>query len=150
MSHSRRRDKTVQTIAHCEFCGEPGVTAEHFLPKWLDNVMEARTPHDIRHQTKSYADNSPEGPIWQIIPSTKPGHARRKKVRAFCRPCNSGWMRSIQDEAKPILAPLILGKSVKLQSSDMEVIAKWMTMTTMAGEVGHRETVSIPETQRRK
>jgi hypothetical protein len=113
--------------------------------------MEARTPNDTRNQAKSYASQSPEGHLWQINLSTKQGHPRRKKVRAFCGPCNYGWMRSLQDEAKPILAPLILGNSAEIiQSPDIEVIAKWMTMTTMSGEFDHRETVSIPESQRRK
>jgi hypothetical protein len=137
-----------QRVAHCEFCGRARVTEEHFLPRWLDLVLESRTPDDIHHQQKQNASLGSEGHIWTEISKKRQGPVRTKKVRAVCRQCNQRWRGQIQDKAKPILTPLIINEERILSESDLHIVAQWMVMTVMTFEFDDRPTVAVPAFQR--
>lgn len=51
-----------------------------------------------------------------------------------CEPCNSGWMSSLEDATKTILAPLILdgASHVRLSRENLLTLATWATKSWMA------------------
>ena len=63
--------------------------------------------------------------------------------------CNGGWMRRIEDKAKPILVPLIQGKKRHLTASDQITIATWAVLKAMVSEYHPTSQVSTHWTQRR-
>jgi hypothetical protein len=82
-----------------------------------------------------------------------PGQVRDWKIKCVCggdhTTCNNGWMRSIEDQAKPILAPLILGSAATLTTHDQAVIATWAVLKVMVAEYDRNFHVSTHWTHRR-
>jgi hypothetical protein len=53
------------------------------------------------------------------------------KIGNVCQECNNGWMSRLEDHVKPILSPMILGKSVIVKPSQQERVAAWLTKCAM-------------------
>lgn len=75
------------------------------------------------------------------------GQVRDWKVKCVCggnhTTCNNGWMRSIEDRARPALIPLILGRSAMVSTADQAIIATWAVLKVMVAEFdrnGHMTT----------
>jgi hypothetical protein len=57
-------------------------------------------------------------------------------------------MGKLQERAKPILTPLLLGEQPTLAASDQRLIAAWITMVTMVYEFSDPATVAISQAER--
>jgi len=55
-------------------------------------------------------------------------------VRAVCVECNSGWMSRIEEEARPILMPLIVGTTTTLCEAAIRTLSEWVTLKVMVAE----------------
>ena len=64
----------------------------------------------------------------------RPGDPASKKIKAVCKNCNNTWMSRIEEIAKPILSPLIMGQDAILSPSDQIAIVQWAVLKTMIGE----------------
>lgn len=116
----------------CTFCGESDSkpSKEHVLPKWI-----AREFPDV-------------GTTWKIINRKteyplKQGKYINITTRHPCQRCNNGWMSELENEAKPILTPLLHGKPSTLTFREQQVIGIWYVKTAMmydlhSGEDGSR------------
>ncbi len=63
------------------------------------------------------------------------GHSGSKKVGVVCRDCNAGWLsKQVEIPAKPILVPLIAGRSGTLNVIMQRIIATWAVKTIMTAE----------------
>lgn len=128
----------------CLFCGiqGPGVLSkEHVIPKWLLKALDL--PDDDQ--------------FFQGVARSETGLLLEpRRVQStfgfvegrICQDCNGGWMRRLENLAKPILIPLI-SKSRTLGSlsrSECAVIGKWAAKTaylhTWAGPL--KEPVELP------
>jgi len=82
-----------------------------------------------------------------------PGQVRDWQVKCVCGgthlTCNGGWMRQIEEEAKPILVPLIQGKQKDLAASDQIIIATWAVLKAMVSEYHPTSKISTHWMQRR-
>jgi hypothetical protein len=65
------------------------------------------------------------GPVEE--PRTWPGAEITSKH--FCKACNSGWMSVLEEQAKPIITPLLAALAVQLDASDQHVLARWSIKT---------------------
>jgi hypothetical protein len=67
-----------------------------------------------------------------------PGQMRDWKVWCVCggthTSCNGGWMKRIEDAAKPIMTPLIQGKETRLQPHEQRIVATWAILKAMVSE----------------
>jgi hypothetical protein len=67
-----------------------------------------------------------------------PGAVRDWQVECVCggnhKTCNNGWMRRLENAAKPIMTPLIQGKSVGLSAEDQKLIATWAVLKSIVSE----------------
>jgi hypothetical protein len=112
----------------CIFCGKPGVTKEHVWPDWLlkyipkDGVNHAslsETHHrtHVEREVRKHAGAPYSGTL-----------------RIVCGSCNNGWMSVLQNDAKPILLPLVLGEERTLFRKHQALLAAWMAMFAMVTE----------------
>jgi hypothetical protein len=81
------------------------------------------------------------------------GQIRDWQVKCVCggthATCNGGWMREVEDRAKPILVPLIEGRKTKLTPYDQIIIATWAVMKSIVSEYHSTSHASTHWTQRR-
>jgi hypothetical protein len=106
----------------CGFCGRSGkLTGEHLWADWLRELLsnkEAPFPHR-RTSTIGGLDHQ-----WLMPPFTL-------RVNEVCRACNNGWMSELEEQAKPLLKPMILGKPTQLSERDQVTLATWAAKTAM-------------------
>ncbi|HWI96187.1 MAG TPA: hypothetical protein VNS60_09000 [Solirubrobacterales bacterium] len=128
----------------CVFCGskENKISKEDVWPLWLRKVVEggegemferARIHTTAQGETVSHL-RWPEAPIdWQ--------------VSGPCESCNNGWMSQIENEAKPILAPMVQHQEQTLGPIEQETLARWATLRVLMGQHGHpkEKRNAIPE-----
>jgi hypothetical protein len=102
----------------CVFCGGIPLTEEDILPRWLRRQLASGWLYQPEFE------KSPRKPTpWRVnLPTFK--------VKAVCVTCNGGWMRTLQNEAKPWLEQMIWGNSVELPPIGQGTVASWAAMTT--------------------
>ncbi len=73
------------------------------------------------------------------------------QVKCVCeKRCNNGWMRTLENTAKPILLPLLKGDSVRLSPHDQEIIAAWASLKAVVAEYASSGHVTTTQAQRDK
>lgn len=77
------------------------------------------------------------------------GHVVNKRIRVVCKACNNGWMSRLEEDAKPILTPLILGSSGILDAEMQLTLSRWIMLKVMVGEFNKRDEVVLSNEQRR-
>jgi hypothetical protein len=112
----------------CLFCKGPGLTREHIWADWLRNYIprdltEYHLNHRVDYRTHVNSDMKKFS-----------GDPRSRRLPVVCLDCNQGWMSKLQEDTKPVLIPLILGKPTKLRRSHQRLLAAWITMAVMVGE----------------
>lgn len=107
----------------CLFCGvRSPLSKEHVLPDWLSRIGLDMTPVT---QAAGRILGSPHLQ-WTAPPFTQ-------TVRAVCKPCNTGWMSTIETAAKRAAEPLIHGRSVHLTAEDQAILSVWAFKTALIG-----------------
>lgn len=105
----------------CVFCGFNGrLTGEHVFGDWLTRVGLDLEPvvHGAGPLNRSTRDLGISPPF-------------RRTVRNVCGPCNNGWMSRLEDTAKRVLRPLILGEPGTVQPADQGTLAAWAEKTAL-------------------
>jgi hypothetical protein len=105
----------------CVFCGATGgLTGEHVFGSWLTRIGLDLGPVVQR-----------AGPLNRIPRDLGITRPFRQKVRDVCGTCNHGWMSQLEDIARQVLTPLILGDSGTIDLSDRGAVAAWMQKTAL-------------------
>lgn len=105
----------------CAFCGSPGpLTREHVLGNWLSKIGLDNDP--VEHFA---------GPLNRIPRPMGVGTPFQQTVKNVCAECNNGWMGSLEELAKRVLAPLILGEPGRISAEDQPAIAMWLQKTAL-------------------
>jgi hypothetical protein len=113
----------------CVFCQrEAKLTLEHVLPSWLARHL----PHAERVTSVTHSQRV-EGEGLRLWTTD----VLDIKVKRVCEDCNTGWMHELEDAARPILLPLMAGRTRGLASSEQEVIAVWAIKTALMCEFTH-------------
>jgi hypothetical protein len=104
--------------ARCAFCGAPEVSGEHAFPLWVSRLFRERSgaPFTLNNT----GGRSKRG--LQRIPVV---------ARSVCRSCNQGWMSEMEQRARPLLTPCILGESAIWGTSHQEKVATWAFKTAL-------------------
>src|SRR5438045_3538534 len=97
----------------CLFCGATPVTREHALALWTGEVIPGTGPW-THHHVERYGDE----PIreWRT-------DAPDLKCNVVCKSCNNGWMSAVESRAKPVLTPMIQGRSTRLHVHELDLIS---------------------------
>jgi hypothetical protein len=102
---------------YCVACGKYGrLSKEHFWPKWLRKRMGNPT------FTFTYE-------VVGRAPKVKVGNLGMLNVRKPCRECNEGWMRDLQNQARPLLEAMMDARFFVMEQDAQRVVAAWGAMT---------------------
>ncbi|WP_433651605.1 hypothetical protein ACQP2C_03125 [Micromonospora zamorensis] len=105
----------------CAFCGSTGpLTREHVFGQWVSKVGLDLSP--VRHMA---------GPLNGLPRDMGEQPPYRQTVKDFCSSCNNGWMSRLEDTARRVLSPIILGKPGAISAQDQPVIAMWAQKTAL-------------------
>jgi hypothetical protein len=123
----------------CVFCQrERKLTLEHVIPDWIGrHLADATGATDVTHTQRL------EG---QDVRSWTTG-ALEVRVRRVCEDCNTGWMSRLEGVARPVLLPLIAGRSRGLSPTEQKTIAVWAIKTALMCEFIHPPSRGATEDQ---
>lgn len=115
----------------CIWCGSRTNSGEHMFSRWTHDLLPPRKTGRV---ATAVSIERLDGPVehWE---GKMPGQMRDWKVHCVCGgtalSCNAGWMKSIEDAAKPIMTPLIRGEDVRLTPDQQRVVATWAVLKNM-------------------
>ncbi len=108
----------------CIWCGGLPLTWEDVIPNWLRKTW-VFAPDATRRLGRTYGDRS------VLIGRARRINQAELRVRAVCKPCNGGWMSTLEARAKPIVGPLTRGEAVEIPPTARATIATWATKTAI-------------------
>lgn len=129
----------------CIFCGDPGkLTREHIWADWLKSYIPKEK---VNYEAGTITVNKPGVPD-KVVGKKVGGDPHSRRVQCVCARCNSGWMSSLQERAKPIVIPLLQGAPCKISARQQKTLAAWIAMAVMCSEFGDLERIGIPQEDR--
>ena len=135
------KERKVQKRNFCLFCGSTGMSKEHIWSDWLSDVLPTT---DVHNQNITYSPFHLKADVGAER-VTKQGSLLQRKIRKVCVRCNTGWMSTIVDKAKPIAMRLIRGELIDLTESDMRHLASWIAICTIVAEFTEPGTIGISQ-----
>jgi hypothetical protein len=117
----------------CVFCGGTPLTLEHVWPRWVAAILSDGGPVEV--EKRGLGD---EPASWQQV-------SLEVTVRWVCAPCNNGWLSELEEAAKPILEPLILGRKRTLTLTEADTVAVWCVKTALLFQLTHPERREAPD-----
>ena len=106
----------------CLFCLKLRMpTREDIFPFWLSNLIKDQVGVGENWQHHTVRSNNE-------TTTKRVGGSTVFKLTPVCAGCNGGWMRKLEDLARPILTPLVVGTDTHLSVDDQHVIARWIAL----------------------
>ena len=135
--------KNIPTTRTCIFCGGSPTSQEHKFAAWIGRTLPRVQKHYDQHHW------SVTKPLTWLRFKTKRS-ILDARLKVVCKECNNGWMSDLQDLAKPIITPLILGERTTLEPQQVEILATWATMTAMVWEFSQPKLIgaAVPQEER--
>jgi len=100
------------------------MSGEDVIPRWLARVLRPSGPVKFT-LSSTFVDRAD-------LPSTRPKYVDNVslgKLRAVCDGCNHGWMKDLEDAAKPLLEPMLHRDRIPLDAEPRTTLAAWATKT---------------------
>ena len=119
----------------CIFCGGGGVRGnpmsdEHLWPIWMHPHLP-RIPN-AKNWTAAISETFDSTETLRKKP--RMGHVFTKKLKLVCKKCNETWMGEIEEDAKPILLPVIQGKRFLLDHDNRIKLATWLILKFLVAD----------------
>lgn len=116
----------------CIFCGEPGLSRTHVWPDWVNEMF----PGETREVLDVLIDHRAPGvDVTTPIAETKQGNLFTQKPYLACEPCNTGWMKQLEDEVSNFLRPILTGEGgIELTEQQAITLAAWAMLITILAE----------------
>jgi hypothetical protein len=122
----------------CPFCQKPGkMSDEHIWGDWLRGEIPFVGRKHFFHSVE-VRESGEEITDTRI----RAGDPLNAQIRV-CRDCNHGWMREIQEDARPTLSSMFERDFLLLDRTQQEKLATWVCMSTMASDFLPRHEYSI-------
>lgn len=132
----------------CIFCGHTPVTEEHPWPKWLKKAMHRpNVPRSIYHAGNAVYSSTGQRGI-RDRSRFQSGAISSHGLQVVCAKCNNEWMSDLQNQAKPLLIPLIRGKVPILTKEHHSILTAWAIMFTMVIEFADLGTIATSQKER--
>lgn len=121
-------------MRRCVFCGNPGVSREHVLPRWLAVAFDRGDLQRGLHIAAS-----------EVAVRRHEQRLLDGTVKAVCKACNNGWMNRLEEGVRDFLPHMIKGHlAVSLTSQRLEALAAWSLKTVfMFREANHHPAREI-------
>jgi hypothetical protein len=134
---------------YCIFCGGSPTTREHIWADWLAKYI----PKTMKKHSSTTSILNPDRSIERTL-RVWGGDPRSRQLQIVCKHCNNGWMSELQQQAKPILIPLITGKlkdskPLLLDLKRQNILAAWSAMSVICSEYFYPGRAAISVTDRR-
>lgn len=115
-------------VPNCIFCDQPfgpgrPRSREHAAPNWCRNLLPDLGPAVHVHAVVTPGGRQDTEMGERDLFTTVCGDV--------CRPCNTGWMAELEESARPILTPLILGEARSSRYWRQSITATWAAKTAM-------------------
>lgn len=134
---------TQQSSRLCMFCGSGKLTKEHIWPAWAaEHLPDA---HARDETTRLFMGGTVPTDDRTV---TRQGSIKHKKLRVVCGPCNNEWMSKIEDDAKPVLLPMLLGQNLFLEEKAQGLLARWVALKVMVAEQSRPADAVISQEER--
>jgi hypothetical protein len=132
-------------VAECILCGATigrnTHSRQHVFPEWLkqyflpDDGTETRAPHIRKLKRRGEPMSDME---WEATPFNM-------RIKDMCKPCNNEWCNAIENDAKPLLIPMIAGEQIWLDVEQQGVLATQAMLIALMLQLTHAERQrSIP------
>lgn len=125
-------DAAGNPVHICIFChSQQDLSKEHVLAKKWRKHLGVPGSGQINGGWYRQSFAGPVIRVGKTIPKQDPF---TWTVKTVCRPCNNGWMSSLEDDAEPALLPMALGESPVLSAQQVRIIETWMAKTALVIE----------------
>ncbi|WP_444898853.1 hypothetical protein ACJJIX_12790 [Microbulbifer sp. VAAC004] len=126
----------------CIFCGQSGMSKEHFWPSWIREHIKKDNRKRYIHGS---VQGAPKGNESENNEYYRSGDVTTITFRTVCKSCNNGWMSNLEENLKPIILNSMGNCDQHLSESETLWLAKWITMKTMVSEHTKLDRHSTPE-----
>lgn len=101
----------------CIFCEDRvgQLSLEHCPPQWIKHCFPEVTGAESFMVTESKKEH--RGETATVTPQA---------AKIVCIPCNTGWMRDLENATRPVLEPLIVGTPTKLGWNKQVILSTWL------------------------
>jgi hypothetical protein len=164
MARSKQRKKTIEQKpqGQCIFCQGHGMTKQHIWPDWMSRDSTLPTyrpspnpiysevtfpPPKIDKINKSTGQFSVQLQAPQVV--IRQGPPGSRKLRLVCRNCNGGWMNTIENSSRDIIASLMKDERTILSQDEQIKLAYWITLITIVNEFTDIKNKAVPYQQRK-
>ncbi len=124
-----------------------GLTKQHVFGDWMNNLFG----RDQRHRAKftNYRQDASPVRIGGYKKSAiRPGTITTMQLRVVCSDCNNGWMRALEEKARPTVEKLVRGEAVVLDAQAQLAVAAWATQVSIISEYYSEEGQIVSQDQR--
>lgn len=146
MGKQSRLKKLRRRNSRCIFCEVPEVSKEHIWSEWMHPILGIRPEEEAVEFYKVHESKADH--LGTLEVRNRQGSTAKKTIRAVCRGCNHGWMKGLEEDARSLLEPLLLGVPVSLLPSGRELVAQWITMKLLVGEHAQQEIAVVTQADR--
>lgn len=118
----------------CIFCGRLGnMSDQHVFPDRLKRVLPR---HHGTRQYGAYDTVRRGGKTVREGEKVKQnqGSVGTSRVRKVCKPCNEGWLNTMEQDSFPVVEQLIRGEKASLRKDDQAKLSRIATSIAMVGE----------------
>ena len=143
VSPSRKRSAR-RAVTNCIFCGGQPTTNEHIWPRWSHAYLpkgQKKTLTLVATQLRDRTD---------IEYAIRGGDPHDWQVKCVDERCNNGWMRRIENRAKPIVLRMIRDSQTRISDQDQRVLASWVAIKAVVSEFYGADQRISHRTQRRR
>jgi hypothetical protein len=117
----------------CKFCEIGQVTKEHVIPESWDSILDSGLK-DLQGHTLWYVHRTYD-PVGSGETVTLTAEKRAKTPafisRNFCRSCQGGWMRELDESVRDLMTRLTPTTSICLDLGQQRRLARWVVKTMM-------------------
>jgi hypothetical protein len=132
-----RPRRPFRTPRKCIFCERGNLSKEHFWPEWAaDHLRDSSARKETLEITS-------KGAAEQTQTVSRPGSLKHKKLRLVCQLCNNEWMSVIENDAKRVVLPMLLGQSLFLEENAQRLLARWIALKVMVVDQSRSEHAII-------
>jgi hypothetical protein len=137
-SKARRADQRVP----CLFCGDLGQRGREHV---LSGTLAKHLPRFEGPFAVSRFSADPSNGDWTTVYEYLEPQMEGFIGNDFCRACNSGWMREMDEEVEPLLGPMIRGVETALPAKAQHALATWVVKFALVLESLRGTDRSVPD-----
>lgn len=127
----------------CAFCASNDLTKSHIWPAWAQKVVPS-TAKQYEITTGTFHTFVPNTATEGVSRTTKAGSVANRRPRNTCLNCNSGWMRDIEEYAKPYITGLMRGDRLLLEAAHQYAIAAFLSLVSIRIDTSNKLAHPIP------